>query len=417
MTSGQGPRPGAEVVTGIDVAAVGRIAELLERRPRFAQKLFSPEEVEYCAGRPERFAARWAAKEAVRKVHGSLGLPLPAFPQISVRHRRGGAPEALVGGRPVPGLEISLSHDAGVAVAVAVMAAGPPPLPLPEGVVLPPRPSSGHKGTFGTVLVVAGSPQFPGAAVLACRGALRGGAGKVRCIVAPERPETGFPAEVIRVPVTADSGAYSAMVLAERLKEARGEVVVVGPGLGDSAAVEDLVGAVFRGAGSGLVVDADALNAASRSAELRSLLPAGSVLTPHPLEAARLLGTTAAEVQADRTAAAQALASRLAAVVVLKGAGSVVAEPGGRVWTDPHATPALAIGGAGDVLAGLIGALLAQGSSPGDAARAGVFLHAAAGTRLAVRRGRSGLLASEVADELVETQEGARVWLEAHARS
>lgn len=403
------------MATGVDVAEVARIARLLERRPRFAEKLFSPEEVEYCAGRPERLAVRWAAKEAVRKVHGSLGLPLPLYPQISVRHRPGGAPEALVLGQPVPGLEISLTHDAGVAVAVAVMAAGILPLPLPDEVALPSRPPVGHKGTFGTVLVVAGSPQFPGAAELACRGALRGGAGKVRCIVAMGEPAPGFPPEVIRVPVPVDSGHYAASDLARQLTEAEGEVVVAGPGLGAAAGVEELVGAVFRSARAGLVVDADALNAMSRTPGLRSQLPPGAVLTPHPLEAARLLGTTAAAIQADREAAARKLAAELSAVVVLKGAGSLVAEPSGELWSDAHATSALAIGGAGDVLAGLIGALMAQGQGPAAAARAGVFLHAAAGAGLAEQRGRAGLLASEVADQLVETQEAARRWLEGRA--
>ncbi len=403
------------MVTGVDVAEVARIARLLERRPRFAQKLFSPEEVEYCAGRPERLAVRWAAKEAVRKVHGSLGLPLPAYPQISVRHRPGGAPEALVLGHPVPGLEISLTHDAGVAVAVAVMTATLVPLQVPDEVALPARPPTGNKGTFGTVLVVAGSPQFPGAAELACRGALRGGAGKVRCVVAIDQPAPGLPPEVIRVPLPLDSGHYSATALARRLAEAEGEVVVVGPGLGGTEGVAELVATVFRSSRGGLVVDADALNAMSRTPDLRSLLPPGSVVTPHPLEAARLLGTTAAAVQADRAMAARALAAGLSAVVVLKGAGSLVAEPSGKLSTDAHATSALAMGGAGDVLAGLIGALMAQGQLPAAAARAGVFLHAAAGTRLAELRGRAGLLASEVADQLVETQEAARLWLEGRA--
>ena len=408
---------GPAVATGVDVAEVARIARLLERRPRFAEKLFSPEEVEYCAGRPERLAVRWAAKEAVRKVHGSLGLPLPLYPEISVRHRPGGAPEALVRGHPVPGLEISLTHDAGVAVAVAVMAAGLRPLPVPDEVALPSRPPAGHKGTFGTVLVVAGSPQFPGAAELACRGALRGGAGKVRCLVPMGQPATGFPPEVIRVPLPVDSGHYSGADLARHLAEAEGEVVVVGPGLGGAEGVEELVATVFRSSPAGLVVDADALNAVSRTPDLRSLLPAGSVLTPHPLEAARLLGTTVAAVQTDREAAARQLAAELSAVVVLKGAGSLVAGPSGELWSDSHATSALAIGGAGDVLAGLIGALMAQGNGPSAAARAGVFLHGAAGTRLAELRGRAGLLASEIADQLVETQEAARRWLEERAHS
>lgn len=405
-------------MTGVDVAAVERIAQVVERRPRFLSRLFTPAEVEYCAGRPERLAARWAAKEAVRKVHGSLGLPLPPYAQVSVRHRPGGAPEALVRGEPVPGLELSLSHDAGLAIAVAVLSGIRQPLPLPAGVRLPERPPDGHKGTFGTVTVIGGSPQFPGAAALAARGALRGGAGKVRCIVSSEGRASELPAEVIRVPASESDGTYSAADVRQVVAGlAARESVACGPGLGSSGPVEELLEAVLeeRRGGGGLVLDADALNGISRWRRLGDRVPRGAILTPHPLEAARLLGVGAEEIQADRPGAARRLARRWDVVVVLKGANSVVAGTDPELWTDPHATSALAIGGSGDVLSGLIAALLAQGLAPGDAARAGVFLHGEAGQQLAASRGRAGLLASEVADQLVEVQEEARCWQEAAA--
>lgn len=132
------------------------------------------------------------------------------------------------------------------------------------------------------------------------------------------------------------------------------------------------------------------------------------MLTPHPLEAARLAGTDVGAIEADRTRSASDLAADLQAVVVLKGAGTVVASPDGRLWVDVHATSALASGGTGDVLAGLIGAMLAQGLEPYQAARTGVFVHGEAGTRLGFLRGRAGILASEVADALVESQEAVR---------
>lgn len=405
------------MVTGVDVAAVERIAALVERRPRFLSKLFTPDEVEYCAGRPERLAARWAAKEAVRKVHGGLGLPLPPYSAIAVRHRAGGAPEIVVNGRVIQGLEVSLSHDAGIAIAVAVMAAVEPPLELPQGLVLPDRPADGHKGTFGTVLVVAGSPTFPGAAVLACRGALRGGAGRVRCVVGMGDSVSSLPAEVIRVPVRTEGSAFAAAELQGFLSRAGAETWVCGPGLGAGEGVAALVETVLTSRPAtartgdpraGLVLDADALNSISRERRFLELIPHDSVITPHPLEAARLLGTDVGEVQRDRRGAARELAFRTGAISVLKGAMTVVASPDGDVWTDAHATPALAVGGAGDVLSGLVGALMAQGLAAAEAARCGVFLHGEAGTRLERRRGRAGILASEVADELVETQEVAR---------
>jgi hydroxyethylthiazole kinase-like uncharacterized protein yjeF len=159
---------------------------------------------------------------------------------------------------------------------------------------------------------------------------------------------------------------------------------------------------------SSLVLDADALNVCAAQELLRRRIPKGSVLTPHPLEAARLAAVDVATIEEDRERAATHLARELGAVLVLKGAGTVVAAPDGRMWVDGHATAALATGGTGDVLAGLIGAMLAQGLEPYEAARTGVFLHGETGTRLAFLRGRAGILASEVAGALVETQEAVR---------
>ncbi len=401
------------VTTGVDVASVERIAALVRRRPSFATKMFSPEEVAYCEGRPERLAARWAAKEAVRKVFGSSGLALPTYPSISVVHRRGGAPQALVDGVAVPGLELSLSHDAGVAIAVAVLSPAPGlDFPVPEAVVLPERIDTGHKGTFGTVLVLAGSAGFPGAAQLASRGALRGGAGRVRAAVPEGAGGEGFPAEVIRVPLPVESGSFggaAAALLASQLAAA--QAVVCGPGLGSSPAIRGFLGGVLRtlrGHGDRLVLDADGLNVLAANPDLQELLPSGAVITPHPLEAARLAGVEVAEIQRDRALSAHRLASRFGATVVLKGAGTVVATDADEPWLDDHRTAVLAAGGTGDVLAGLIGALIAQGLDPFAAARSGVFLHGQAGVWLGETRGHSGILASEVADALVGVQEAVR---------
>ncbi|HUY53990.1 MAG TPA: NAD(P)H-hydrate dehydratase [Candidatus Nanopelagicaceae bacterium] len=413
------------LTVGVDITGVERIAHLSTRRPGFVAKMFSAEEAEYCAGRPERLAARWAAKEAVRKVFGSQGRPIPTYPSIAVTHRPGGAPEVLVGGRPVPGLEVSLSHDIGLAVAVATFrpgfdAASRLLAEVPGDMVLPGRPEQSHKGTFGTVLVLAGSPAFPGAAILACRGAHRGGAGKVKVIVGAGAGPGGFAPETILVPVPDLVDGFSedsAAALTGPLAGA--QAVVCGPGLGEGRSVTGFLRAVLRqmtGRGRELVLDADALNAVASSDQLRGLVPPGCVLTPHPLEASRLMGRTLVDLQADRVGAAAQLARQLACVVVLKGAGTVVAGPQGEIWTDDHATAALASGGTGDVLSGLIGSLIAQGQAPFAAAQAGVFLHAEAGSTLGRRRGRAGILASEVGDALVEIQEQVRLVIEARSR-
>ena len=401
---------------GVDVSSVDRVRELVERRPEFLTKYFTPDEAEYCRDRPERLAARWAAKEAVRKVFGGLGWPIPLYSRIAVVRRPGGAPTVTVDGDLVEGLTISLTHDAGLGIAVAALT----PLGrrsrwlwerLPPDLKMPDRPGASHKGTFGTVVVVAGSPEFPGAAVLCSLGALRGGAGKVKALAAG--PEIGgAPPELIRVPV----GSGGAPLGADALRQARptlesAQAIVCGPGLGQSDATEELLHELFEMVGNAqgsLVLDADALNVCAAQELLRRRIPKGSVLTPHPLEAARLAAVDVATIEEDREQAATHLARELGAVLVLKGAGTVVAAPDGRTWVDGHATAALATGGTGDVLAGLIGAMLAQGLEPYEAARTGVFLHGETGTRLAFLRGRAGILASEVAGALVETQEAVR---------
>lgn len=256
---------------------------------------------------------------------------------------------------------------------------------------LPPRPRDGHKGTFGTVLVVAGSDGMLGAAILCARGALRGGAGLVRACL-PASLRAPFTVAVPCATTVLRSGAAAA------LREC--DAAVVGPGLGQGVASRRLLQAVLRAAAVPLVLDADALNAL---APLRRAVPAraGAVLTPHPGEAARLLGSTVDDVQRDRVAAAAALAARSGAVAVLKGAGTVVTD-GGRVFHNRTGNPGMATGGTGDVLAGLLGALLAQGMEPFDAACLGVHVHGKAGDLVARRLSQPGLCADDLPQAIAE---------------
>lgn len=226
------------------------------------------------------------------------------------------------------------------------------------------RPRNTHKGSFGSVTVVGGGLGMVGAPLLAARAALRLGAGRVYvdCIGAPDlRFDPGQPELMFRTLAS----------LAET------DAIVVGCGLGTDDAAGGALAAVFKRSVP-LVVDADALNLLAdrtRFAGVFEAHAAGRVLTPHPLEAARLLGATAREVQADRVGAARALARQTASIVVLKGAGTVIAHPAGRWWINPTGGPALATAGTGDVLAGMIGAFIAQGIEPIQAALAAVWLH------------------------------------------
>ena len=185
---------------------------------------------------------------------------------------------------------------------------------------------------------------------------------------------------------------------------ASAEVGVIGPGLGRDSSTWRLIVDLAQHATCPLVIDADGLNALSDSPRVKGKLgPMASksrVLTPHPGELGRLMGKTADAINADRPSAARKAAKEWGAVVVLKGAHTVVAHPDGRVSEDPHEVPALASGGTGDVLSGIIGGLLAQGSDPFTAAVTGVYVHAAAGRRIAERLGDSGLLAGDLLPEI-----------------
>jgi NAD(P)H-hydrate epimerase len=183
------------------------------------------------------------------------------------------------------------------------------------------------------------------------------------------------------------------------LAEAR-DAVVLGPGLGQGSGVREFVDGFLRGCSRPVVVDADALNAiaAAGASVLRRHAP--TVFTPHPGEMGRLLGTSSAEVQSHRVEAARRLASASGAVVVLKGQRTLIAEPAGRVAVNPTGNPGMATAGSGDVLSGVIGALLARGHDAWLAATAGAFIHGWAGDKAAASHGQEGMLASDIADAL-----------------
>lgn len=270
--------------------------------------------------------------------------------------------------------------------------------------VLPRRAMHAHKGSAGHVLIVGGSPGRTGAALLSGHGAIRGGAGLVTLASSARDALDAKVLELMTAALPVDAaGARTAALDAAQGKAA----AAVGPGLGLGAEAKALALALARELPIPTVLDADALSAiAGEGLELVQEAAAARVLTPHPGEAARLLGSTVREVEADRYAAAARIAARAGHVVVLKGAGSVVAEPGGRVAVCPLGTPALGVAGTGDVLTGALAAALAAVRAPFDAACAAVLLHARAG-ELAARSDR-GLLAREVADQLPAALEEAR---------
>lgn len=270
---------------------------------------------------------------------------------------------------------------------------------------LPRRAKDANKGSFGTVAAFAGSSAYRGAAALAAEGALRGGAGLVFLATVPDAMQLALmrTPECCVLPCRAGADGWlcpdDVRTAAARFAPGKA-VLLAGPGLGDGAGrvLSILLGGDF--VWKGCLLDADALNALSSGTAGGVSLPENAVLTPHPGEMARLTGLTVAQVQADRPGVARRYAAEHRCIVVLKGSGTIVAAPDGSMLQNTTGNPGLARGGSGDILAGMIAALLAQGLAPFDAAACGVWLHGAAADRCAARRSRQAMLPHEILEDL-----------------
>ncbi|MFN8484475.1 MAG: NAD(P)H-hydrate dehydratase [Anaerolineae bacterium] len=305
---------------------------------------------------------------------------------------------------------------------------------------LPARPADAHKGTFGKALIVAGSANYTGAAYLAGAGAIRVGVGLATLGVAGMLYPilAGRLVETTWLLLPHDMGAIrvdAAKVILEKIEGYT--ALLVGPGLGKENGTQEFVHSLLVGKQAEAkrarrigfatettteetepespklpptVIDADALNALAEIENWSaSLTAASAVLTPHPGEMARLLGSTTEAVQADRVATAKSAAETFGQVVVLKGANTVIAAPDGQIAVSPFANPALATAGSGDVLAGAIVGFLAQGLSPFDAAACGVYIHGLAGERARLEMGDAGVIAGDLLPQLPPAIQGIRL--------
>jgi NAD(P)H-hydrate epimerase len=279
-----------------------------------------------------------------------------------------------------------------------------PPLELVTQVTpLPLRPKDSNKGDFGKVLVLAGSRGMSGAAILCASAALRGGAGLVR-VAAPQGiyhiVAAGSPC-YMTAPLPHDEGgrlaADAAPELLALIKD--NDVLAIGPGLGRSPGVEQVVGQALSYAEIPVVLDADGLNAMAGQMHRITNRKAPLILTPHAGEFARLLGCDVSTVQVNRQELARRFAFDHKVLVVLKGHGTLVTN-GAKLYVNTTGNPGMATGGTGDVLTGLIAALLGQGLEPFEAAQLGVFLHGLAGDLARHVLGEASLIASDLLDYL-----------------
>jgi NAD(P)H-hydrate epimerase len=288
--------------------------------------------------------------------------------------------------------------------------------PREAAALLPGRPIDGHKGTFGRVVVVAGSVGYTGAAALTAMSALRTGAGLVYL---------GLPAslndiaevkltEVITKPLPETEARSLSPAALPDIREMldSADVLALGPGVSRHPETQSLIEAIVREVRLPCVIDADGLNALSPTVIGGRDGDGPLVLTPHPGEMARLTGRSTAEVLADRDGAARELAAAARATVLLKGAGSVVADRAGELHVNPTGNSGLASGGTGDVLTGVIAALLARGMAEAEAATLGAYLHGFAGDLAAEALGEAGMVTGDVLDHLpfalMEVADGGR---------
>ncbi len=250
-----------------------------------------------------------------------------------------------------------------------------------------PRPADSHKGTFGTLSALVGSPHMPGAACLAASGALRSGVGLLRLAVPPE------VARILQTRL-----AEPIWVDVSSLPDPQATAFLCGCGLGREQ--DDLLDRLLPQISVPAVYDADCINYFSLHKDRLNRLTGRPVLTPHPVEFSRLTGLTVAEIQGNRAEIAAAFAKEHTCVLILKGNHTVIASPDGKVRVNPTGCDTLAKGGSGDVLAGVVASLLAQGHDPFAAACIGVYAHGLAGERLAARFGAHGTLPSDLPEEI-----------------
>lgn len=268
------------------------------------------------------------------------------------------------------------------------------------GGFIKPRHHNSHKGSYGRVFVVAGSKGMAGAGLLSSNAALRSGAGIVELAVPMCLLNTvsGKVPELITKELSEDiNGCICSKSSESIIKSAmNASVLLMGPGLGLSEGVGDAVFDAIRAYENPIIIDADGLNNLSRDPSILQERAGETIITPHPGEMARLIGISTKEVQQDRIGLAERFASRYKVIVVLKGFRTIIATPWGETWINPTGNPGMATAGSGDVLAGIIAGLIAQGLKAFEAAICGTFIHGASGDRAAENLGQWGMTATDI---------------------
>lgn len=389
---------------GVDIIEIERVRSAMDKHAKFLNKIFSEREIEYIRSKAkphESAAGGFAAKEAFVKFLGT-GFRSVSPRDIEVLRDPLGKPYIVFRGSEIP-VSVSISHsDISAVAAVAGEApenANKSNLPFP----LPVRRSDFHKGDCGRLFIAAGSKGMTGAACLASRGALRSGIGLLTLgVPSSEQPVAAAKlTEAMTLPLKCADGVISQAAYRDILKFAqKSDAVVFGCGIGRSADISEILSRLVCEYDGVLVIDADGINALSENIDILKEKKCRIVLTPHIGEMSRLSGMSGGEILRDTQAAALSFAEKYGVTVALKCHRTVVADPGGEVYVNETGNCGMATGGTGDVLAGVIGSLAAQGMPPYEAAADGVFLHGLAGDIAAAEKGVFGMLAGDLAEAL-----------------
>ena len=394
------------IKVGTDIVEISRFSDM-KREELFKKRIFTERENEYFGKlkNPYRsIAGAFAAKEAFSKYIGT-GIRGFEFSDIEVLHNEQGKPYIEFKGRKIAA-DVSISHSDNYAIAV-VCGDGLELLLADKDVaryraLIPKRDEDVNKGDCGRVFVVAGSVGMLGAACLSSKAAIRSGSGLVT-LGTPEaiQPYASIKlTEVMACPLKCRDGMLSVEAIPEILKRLKlSDVCAIGPGLGRADDIFEIINAVINKE-KPCVIDADGINALAKDISILKDKKCDIVLTPHPGEMSRLTGLSIDEIQADREKVALEFAKEHNVVVLLKGHRTVVASPDGDVCINETGNSAMASGGMGDVLTGVIASFIGQGVSVYDSAVLGAYLHGLAGDIAAYESGKLGVIAGDVEDRI-----------------
>lgn len=401
------------LLVGNDLVEIGRIRKSM-KNPRFCSRVLGVAESAQLAMRGfpvQSVAASFCAKEAYSK---AVGTGLGAFDLREVqllRDVKSGRPELSLSGKALQlangaHFSVTVTHTEKYA-SVVVIGEGTEQMILTESeglrtlkAMLKPRAAESNKGDYGRLLCICGSEGMAGAAAMSVSSALRCGAG----IVEAALPDSIYPIVAARLaePVftllhplpDGSASEHDKLSLAQALS--RASAVLIGCGLGKSPAAHSEVLQVLKESAVPVILDADGINIAAEHIDVLKTAGTPLILTPHPGEMARLLKTTAADVQAHRTEIARRFALEYHVILVLKGAGTLVSSPDGKLYRNTTGNPGMAKGGSGDVLAGMIASFAAQGVDPYEAAVGAVYLHGLAGDRCAAMYSQTAMLPTDM---------------------